>query len=94
MKKSHIIIIFLLGLIVSMSMIKGIVYNRLSTSGVFVGRVEDEIVYYKTQNAKLLEELLISTSLINIASKATEAGFVNDDSLMVLKTSNSLAVKQ
>lgn len=93
MKKPSFIIIFLLGLIITLSMVKAIVYNRLSTSGVFVGKVEEEIGFYKTQNAILSEKLLISSSLTNIFTKATELGFAKYDSLMVLKTL-PLAVKQ
>ena len=95
MKKPALIIIFLIGIIVSLSFLKVVVYNRLSTSGVFVSKIEEEISFYKTQNAILSEELLTSSSLINIAAKASELGFTNkDQSLLVIKTSRSLAVKQ
>lgn len=94
MKKPYFIIIFLIGLIITLSVIKVIVYNRLSTSGVFVGKVEEEINFYKTQNAILSEDLLILSSLTNIASHATELGFVKENSsLVVLKTSRPLAIK-
>lgn len=94
MKKPILIIIFLLGLIVVLSMVKAVMHNRLSTSGVFVGKVEEEINLYKTQNAILSEELLILSSLTNIAAKATELGFIKENSsLLVLKTSRPLALK-
>jgi len=93
MKKPSLIIIVLVGLVVALSMIKAIVYNRLSTSGVYVGKIEEEIGFYKTQNAKLLEKLLAFSSLTNISAKATELGFAKNTSLMVLKTL-PLAVKQ
>lgn len=95
MRKPTLIIIFLLGLIIGLSIVKVIVYNRLSTSGAFVGKVEEEISYYKTQNAILSEELLTSSSITNIAAKASELGFTNEDqSLLVLKTSAPLAVER
>lgn len=95
MKKPALIIIVLAGLIVALSVIKAIVYNSLSTSGVFVGEVEDKISFYKTQNAILSEELLVSSSLTNIVAKASELGFANkDQSLLVIKTSRPLAVKR
>ena len=95
MKKPSFIIIVLIGLIVVLSMVKAIVYNRLSTSGAFVGEVEEQISFYKTQNALLAEEFLASSSLTNIITKASELGFTNEDqSLLVLKTSRPLAVKQ
>jgi len=95
MKKPSLIIIFLIGLIVVLSVVKAIVYNRLSTSGAFVGEVEEQISFYKTQNAILSEELLASSSLTNIITKTSELEFTNEDqSLLVLKTSRPLAVKQ
>lgn len=95
MRKPYLLIIFLISLTVVLSVIKAAVYNRLSTSGVFVGKLEDEIDYYKTQNAILSQKLLSFSSLTHIANKAIELGFVKEDSsLMVLKTSRSLAVKQ
>lgn len=93
MKKPSHIIIFLLGLIITLSIVKAIVYNRLSTSGVYVGKIEEEIGFYKTQNAILSEKLLAFSSLTNISAKATELGFVKNSSLMVLKRL-PLAVKQ
>lgn len=95
MKKPIFLIIFLLGLIIALSMVKAVFYNRLSASGAFVGEVEDKINFYKTQNAILSEELLILSSLTSIADKALELGFIKEkDSLLVLKTSRSLAVKR
>ncbi len=95
MKKPVFIIIFLLGLIITLSIVKAVAYNRLSTSGVFVGKVEEEINFYKTQNAILSEELLASSSLMNVAAKAVKLGFTSEkSSLMVLKTSQPLAVKR
>ena len=95
MRKPALVIIFLIGLIVVLSVAKGIIYNKLSTSGIFVGKLEEQISFYKTQNAILSEELLASSSLTNIAAKAQELGFANKDkSLLVIKTSRPLAVKK
>lgn len=95
MKKPALVIIFLIGIIISLSIVKVIADNRLSTSGVFVGKVEEEISFYKTQNAILSEELLASSSLMNVAAKAVELGFTSEDSsVMVLKTSRPLAVNR
>ena len=94
MKKPSLIITFLIGIIISLSIVKAIVYNRLSTTGAYVGKVEEEIDFYKTQNAILSEKLLTFSSLTNIKVEALELGFTNEgQSLLVLKTSTSLAVK-
>lgn len=93
MKKSTIIIIFLAGLVVALSVVKAIAYNRLSTSGVFISKIEKEINSYKTQNAILSEKLLTSSSLTHVLAKAEELGFVKDSSLLILKAL-PLAAKQ
>lgn len=93
MKKTYIIIIFLLGLVVTLSIAKAVLYNMLSTSGIFVSKVEREMNFYKTQNAILSEELLTASSLTNITQKAQESGFTSENTSMILKISTSLAVR-
>lgn len=93
MKKPNVIIIFLLGLVVALSLGKAFMSNMLSTSGIFVSRAEQEINSYKTQNLILSEELLAASSLTNIAQKADKSGFINDNALMVLGASRPLAAK-
>ncbi len=93
MKKPGLILIFLIGLIIVLSVVKVVLYNRLSTSGVFVGKIEEEINIYKTQNTILSEKLLSLSSLENISTKATKLGFVKEYSSMILG-SLPLAIKQ
>lgn len=93
MKKPYAIIIFLIAIFIVLSVGKALLQNMLSTSGIFVSRAEQEVNYYKTQNAVLSEELLAASSLATIAEKAQVFGFTNENSLMVLKASRSLAVK-
>lgn len=93
MKKAYILIIFLLGLVITLSMGKAFLHNMLSTSGIFVSKAEQEINFYKTQNSILTEELLTASSLTNVLEKAKQAGFTNENTLMILKTSRPLAVR-
>ncbi len=93
MKKAYIVIIILIGLVISLSVGKAILYNMLSTSGIFVSKAQEEINSYKTQNAILSEELLTASSLTAIAEKAKQSGFINGNNLMIVKTSGSLAVR-
>ena len=95
MKKPALIITFLVGLVVVLSIARVVVYNRLSTSGVLVGELEDQVSLYKTQNAILAQDVLTSSSLTSIVTRAKELGFSNkDQSLLVIKTSRPLAVKR
>lgn len=93
MKRFYIVIIVLLGLVMSLVVGKAVLQNTLSTSGIFVSNAEQEINFYKTQNAILSEKLLTASSLTNIIGKAQELGFIGKNTLMVIKTSKSLAVK-
>lgn len=93
MKKPVLTLIFLIGIIISLSIVKVILYNRLSTSGIIFGKTEEEINNYKTQNAILSEKLLTFSSLTNIAVKAEQLGFTKKDSLIVIGKS-PLAIKQ
>ncbi|MDP2586093.1 MAG: hypothetical protein Q8P29_04410 [Candidatus Levybacteria bacterium] len=93
MKKAYILIIILLGLVFSLAIGKAILQNTLSTSGIFISKVEKEINFYKTQNAILSEELLIASSLTTIIEKAHQSGFASGNTLMIIKTSRPLAVR-
>ena len=93
MKKAYILVIFLLGLVVALSVGKAVLQNTLSTSGILVSKVEQEVNFYKTQNAILSEELLTVSSLTSVVEKALASGFTNENAQMILKTSRSLAVK-
>ncbi|MDP2637872.1 MAG: hypothetical protein Q8P26_02330 [Candidatus Levybacteria bacterium] len=94
MKKSSFIIVFLVGLIVVLSVAKAVVYNRVSTSGTVISKIEEDINFYKTQNTILSEKLLISSSLTTVAAKAERMGFVKDNSVLTISASKPLAVNQ
>ena len=94
MKKSSVTILILIGIIIALSIVQGGISNKLSTKGILVGKIEEEINYYKTQNAILSEELLSHSSLTNLASKASELGFAKERNQFVLNSSAPLAVRQ
>ena len=93
MKKS-VIILFITATIILLSIAQTILSNMLSTSGVPMSKINKELQAYKTENTQIREKLFLRSSLINIASKAAELGFVESKSEFVLKTSMPLAVRQ
>lgn len=93
MKRQTFIITFAIFIIVCLSVGLVVVSNRLSTAGTGLGRIEDEIRIYKTQNSILSERLFLVSSLGNIASKAGALGFVEDKSQLVLKSYLPFALK-
>jgi len=93
MKKPYFVITTLLVIVISLSIGKAFLQNTLSTSGIFVSHAEQEINFYKTQNAILSEELLTASSLANITEKAEQAGFTGKNTIMILNASQPLAAK-
>lgn len=81
-------------IIVLLSIIQVIVSNRLSTSGIILGKIEEEIRNYKTENIALAEGFFYATSLNNISSRAAVLGFVKEKSPLILTASDVVAVRQ
>lgn len=93
MKKSSFVILAFIGIIILLSIVQGAVSNKISTKGVMVGTIEEQVNYYKTDNAILSEKLLSYSSLRNILLKATDAGFEQKRKQIVLSSSVPLAVR-
>ena len=94
MRRRSFVIKVAIFIIIFLSIVQAVVSNRLSTAGLMVGKIEDEIRFYKTQNSFLSEELFRSSSLGTLASKAEELGFIEEKSPLVLTTSDVVAVRQ
>ncbi len=92
--RSTPIIIFFISAIIILSVVQTIVSNRLSTSGIALGKIEDQIRSLKMANAILGERLFKASALTTIVSKASELGFVEDKSQLVLTKTLPLALKQ
>lgn len=94
MNKPVILIIIAFFIIMVLSLVKTVISNRLSTAGIALSGIENEINIYSTENMLLREKLLRISSLDYIASKAATLGFVKESSSLVLNKSLPLAVKQ
>jgi hypothetical protein len=81
-------------IIILLSIIQVVVSNRLTTSGIILGKIEEDIRNYKTENATLAERFFLVTSLNNISSRAAVLGFVKEKSPLILTTSDIVAVRQ
>lgn len=89
MKKHKITITSALFFIIMLlSITQAVVSNRLSTSGILLGKIEDEIRSYKTENVSLAQEYSLVASLNNISSRAAVLGFVKEKSPLVLTKSD------
>lgn len=93
MRKS-MIIIFLVVLVMTLSVVRTVLFNKLSTAGIAMSEIEEDIHLYKLENAMLSEKLFLESSLNSIASKAAALGYVEEKSQLVLSKSLPLAVRQ
>lgn len=94
MKKPIVCVIFLAMVIFNLSLLQVVVSNRLSTTGVVLGTLQDEIQKYQTENTILSERLLVATSLNTIASAAAQVGFSEAKAPIVLGNPIALAQKR
>ncbi|MBP9719146.1 MAG: hypothetical protein KBD46_01650 [Candidatus Levybacteria bacterium] len=76
MKKPILFIIVIITIVVSLSVTQVTVSNNLSTTGIELAKIEEQIMTYKKENAMLKEKLLTASSFTTIASAAAELGFV------------------
>lgn len=94
MKKPTFIIFTILILIVTLLLARVIVSNNLSTTGITLLKLENELNSYKIKNAILKEKLLSVTSLSYISSESSQLGFVENKNRFTLNKSLPLAIKK
>lgn len=92
MKKKFIVSI-MMSILVMLSLVQVILSNSLSTTGIALSRLENEVVEYKRQNALLHEVILTETSLTKIASKAATFGYLQGKSQIVIRGFVPIAAK-
>lgn len=92
MKKPLLIIGLLIGIIIALTLVQVWVSNRISTTGITLAKISDEISSYKRENALLSEDVLVNSSLTQIASSAAELGFVDVKSSVYINAPLPLAV--
>ena len=94
MKKPTFIIFIIVFLIVALSLMRVVVSNNLSTTGITLLRLENQLNSYKIENAMLSEKLLSVTSLFYISSESSQLGFVENKTSFTLTKPLPLAIKQ
>ncbi|MCL5746750.1 MAG: hypothetical protein M1277_00495 [Patescibacteria group bacterium] len=93
MKPSGIFILILFFIIITLSIVQVVISNKLSTTGIELGRIDDQITALKNENNILQSKLLTRESFINIASSASTLGFVEEKESILLSGSTPLALK-
>lgn len=94
MRKPALFITSLVTIIILLSIVQVAISNSLSTTGLVLGKLDDDVKQYKKENMLLKEELLALTALTHISSSAAELGFVDKRAELYIKTPLPLAKKQ
>ncbi|HVZ58182.1 MAG TPA: hypothetical protein VG935_00300 [Patescibacteria group bacterium] len=84
MKKPFVFIGINIAIIVGLSIVQVIAANSISTTGIQLSRIEDQIASVKKENTIIREQVLTLSALTTIASEASEMGFVQSKSPLVV----------
>lgn len=93
MKKPVLFIGLNVFIIATLSFVQVVVANSISTTGIELGKVQQQIDDLKKKNAVLHEQVLLSSSLTHIASEAASMGLSQSTSKVVLSMPLPLALR-
>jgi len=93
MKKYKFIIKFLITITLFLAVGRVVVSNIISTSGIELGKINEEIAIFRTQNDSLKQELFSKSSLENLASEAAKLGFTDKKENFVLTSPLPIALR-
>jgi hypothetical protein len=94
MKKPALVISSLIIFILVLSVVRIFISNQVMTSGVILGKLQEQAISLKTENILLSEKLYTKTALATIDSEAEKMGFVEQKSDFVLSGQMPVAYKQ
>lgn len=93
MKKPIVLLSILIFVILGLFVVRTAISNRISTSGVELGKTEDTVKKYETENTMLREQISALSSLSNISSAAAKIGFVESKSAFAISTARPIALR-
>ena len=91
MKKPIFLLTILIAIIVGLLITRMVISNTISTSGVALGKIQDEYAKYKTENTLLREKIFTLSSLSYVSSAAGQIGFVGSKSNFALSKTRPIA---
>lgn len=94
MKKPLILFTLLLSVVVVLAISQVVISNSLSTRGVGLDSLDQQIAVYKKKNALIKEKLLEISSFNYIASSAARIGFIEEKSRIFVSSSLPIAIRQ
>lgn len=93
MKKQSALITSLITIIIVLSLVQITLSNSLSTTGIDLSLIQEEVQAYKSQNSILREKLLLTTSYTQLASISATLGFAHQKSRVYVGKSLPVALK-
>jgi cell division protein FtsL len=94
MQKHKLILLILILAVFSLGAVRLVICNSMSTSGTFLGKINDQIKHYETENAVLGEKVLNLSSFLNISKKADRLGFQPKKTAFSITNTLPIALKQ
>lgn len=91
--RKTIFLLSLIGIIVGLSLVKAVISNRISTSGVELSVIDRNLKAYRTENFILSEKINQLSSLTYIFEKATKSGFAQSKSSFAISSARPLALR-
>ena len=91
MKKPFIVISTLFLTIIVLLGVRTVVSARITTSGLELGKIQDETSVYKTQNAILKEKIFSLSSLTHVSEVASKDGFVESKQSFAISAARPIA---
>lgn len=94
MKNWAKIITSMILIVILLATVKIYISNGVATSGILLGKIQEQIDNFKLQNALISEKLYTESSLTMINSKAQNLGYTDKRSDFVISSQQSVALKQ
>lgn len=93
MKKPLLIVVLFILIIIGLSVVRVLLTNRLSTTGIELENLQAKVEMYKKENTLLEEKVLDASSLLTLSKKAKSLGFVESKSQIFLTNPLPLALR-
>jgi cell division protein FtsL len=75
MKRPILFISFLILLVIGMSVVHVSVANSLSTTGITLSKIQEDLATYKKENTLIKEQILEASALMTVSDEAKKAGY-------------------
>lgn len=74
--------------------VRSVVSSRITTSGLELGKIQDQTAGYKTQNVILKEKIFSLSSLTHVSETASKDGFVESKEAFAVTAARPIARRQ